>query len=410
MPFDLPLGLVVAILLAVVAVVLFLRSSKRPADRQQQAAAPPAKPGPAKSELVKPVEAPAVDDEDAAPEITVSEEEPPPRGPATSADLIRMPGMDEEMAEVEITQVGAVPADVLAAIRGKLSGEITPAEIEEEAVDVSLDELADETEPEEVTGETALIIVSGVARSDRGMKRHCNEDAFLCIPDEPVYAVADGMGGHAAGDVASNLAVEVIGKAFKSRAFEGVGKHGWPRRGEELVAAIEMANAEVWNLAQTDAKYQSMGTTVVAVRFAAKKQRAYIAHVGDSRCYRIRNGEITQLTEDHSLGNLMGVKGKAARHLARAVGIGETVAVDLTIDRPAPGDFYLVCSDGLNKMMPDKDILQLFLDATGSLDERSQSLVDEANRRGGRDNITVISILVESPGSAAREAEAARTV
>jgi len=412
MPFDLPLGLVVAILLAIVAVVLFLRSSRRPADKTQpQPIAPPVQPAapPVQPEPAGPVAPPAGDDKDAAPEITVSEEEPPARAPATSADLIRMPGMDEEMSEVEITQVGAVPADVLAAIRGKLSGEITPAEIEEEAIDVSLDELADESEPEEVTGETALILVSGVARSDRGMKRHCNEDAFLCIPDEPVYAVADGMGGHAAGDVAANLAVEVIEKTFKSRAFEGVGKHGWPRRGEELVAAIEKANSEVWKLSQTDAKYQSMGTTVVAVRFAAKKQRAYVAHVGDSRCYRIRNGEISQLTEDHSLGNLMGVKGKAARHLARAVGISETVAVDLTIDRPTPGDFYLVCSDGLNKMMPDKDILQLFMDAKGSLDERSQSLVDEANRRGGRDNITVISILVESPANAAREAEAART-
>ncbi|HQP38936.1 MAG TPA: hypothetical protein PLI95_27315, partial [Polyangiaceae bacterium] len=188
MPFDLPLGLVVAILLAIVAVVLFLRSSRRPADKTQpQPIAPPVQPAapPVQPEPAGPVAPPAGDDKDAAPEITVSEEEPPARAPATSADLIRMPGMDEEMSEVEITQVGAVPADVLAAIRGKLSGEITPAEIEEEAIDVSLDELADETEPEEVTGETALILVSGVARSDRGMKRHCNEDAFLCIPDEP---------------------------------------------------------------------------------------------------------------------------------------------------------------------------------------------------------------------------------
>ncbi len=156
MPFDLPLGLVVAILLAIVAVVLFLRSSRRPADKTQpQPIAPPVQPAapPVQPEPAGPVAPPAGDDKDAAPEITVSEEEPPARAPATSADLIRMPGMDEEMSEVEITQVGAVPADVLAAIRGKLSGEITPAEIEEEAIDVSLDELADETEPEEVTGE-----------------------------------------------------------------------------------------------------------------------------------------------------------------------------------------------------------------------------------------------------------------
>jgi len=394
MQLDLSLGLVVAVALAIIALVLFVRSSKESKQPQARAEDAPAKPA-AASAAGKPA----------------AEAVPTPPAPEPMQNLIRMPGLDEEIAEVEITQVGAVPADVLAAIRGKLSGEISKPDIEEEGVDVSLEELVDEQAQEEDTGETALIIVSGVARSDRGLKRPCNEDAFLCFPEknEPVYVVADGMGGHAAGDIASKTAVEVIEKAFASRTFEGLGKHGWPRRGEELVAAIEMANSTVWELSRTDPKYHSMGTTVVAVRFAAKKQRAYIAHVGDSRCYRIREGEISQLTEDHSLGNLMGVTGKAARHLARAVGIGETVAVDLTIDRPAPGDYYLICSDGLNKMIPDRDILKLFMDSSaGSLDERSQALVDEANRRGGRDNITVISILVESPFSAAKAAEQAR--
>lgn len=403
MQLDLSMGLVVAVVLAIIALVLFLKSAKESKPQPQ----PPSPKAPSKSGSADgPTAAKPSEAERPAPVAPA-----PAAAPAPAQNLIRMPGLDEEIAEVEITQVGAVPADVLAAIRGKLSGEISKPEIDEEAVDVSLDELVDEQAQEEVTGETALIIVSGVARSDRGLKRPCNEDAFLCMPEEeePLYVVADGMGGHAAGDVASRTAVEVIENAFNTKTFNGLGKHGWPRRGEELVAAIEMANESVWNLSRTDPKYHSMGTTVVAIRFAGKKQRAYIAHVGDSRCYRIREGEITQLTEDHSLGNLMGVTGKAARHLARAVGIGETVAVDLTIDRPAPGDYYLICSDGLNKMIPDRDILKLFMDSEGcTLDERSQKLVDEANRRGGRDNITVISINVESPFGAARSAEQAR--
>lgn len=405
MQLDLSLGLVVAALLAIIALVLFLRSSKEAQEQPRpRSAAGPSKPGSAAGPAAA----------KASPQERTAAAAPGPAAaagpaPAPAHNLVRMPGLDEEIAEVEITQVGAVPADVLAAIRGKLSGEISKPDIEEEGVDVSLDELVDEQAQEEITGETAMIIVSGVARSDRGLKRPCNEDAFLCMPDEePVYVVADGMGGHAAGDIASKTAVETIEHAFKTKAFNGVGKHGWPRRGEELVAAIEMANQAVFELSRTDPKYHSMGTTVVAIRFAARKQRAYIAHVGDSRCYRIREGEIAQLTEDHSLGNLMGVTGKAARHLARAVGIGESVAVDLTIDRPAPGDYYLICSDGLNKMIPDRDILKLFMESAGSLDERSQSLVDEANRRGGRDNITVISILVESPFGAAKAAEQAR--
>jgi PPM family protein phosphatase len=129
--------------------------------------------------------------------------------------------------------------------------------------------------------------------------------------------------------------------------------------------------------------------------------------VGDSRCYRVRDGDIVQLTEDHSLGNLMGVKGKAARHLARAVGIRDDVAVDLTIDRPKPGDFYLLCSDGLNKMMPDRDILTLFLSTEGTMEARAKSLIQEANRRGGRDNITVIAIQVDHPGPAMESAAGA---
>lgn len=301
---------------------------------------------------------------------------------------------DAPTLEVEVTQMGELPPEVLEAIQGKLSGDLPLPD--EEAMDVQLDELVDETAPEEVTGASAIILVTGIARSDRGMKRRCNEDAFLCLPEEPLFVVCDGMGGHAAGDVASSTAVKVMEEAFKSKTFENAGTRGWPRRGDELVCAIEMANRAIFRIAKEREIADGMGTTAVAVRFASNKQRAYIAHVGDSRCYRIRDGAITQLTEDHTLGNLLGIKGKVGKHLARSVGIAETVAVDLTVEKPAAGDFYLICSDGLNKMLPDKDIERLFLYTSGTLDDKARSLIDEANRRGGQDNITIIAVGIEN--------------
>jgi PPM family protein phosphatase len=405
MSLTLLLALVILLIFAVFGVVAFvlLRSSRlRREPPALPVVSPPAKasqpipaPQPATARLPQPLVVP-----------------PPPPKPASPAvpkpASLPMPEIEEEITDAEITQVGMVPAEVLAAIRGKLSGDLpTPGPVEEE-IDVGLEELVDETMQEETTGKQVLILVNGYARSDRGLKRNCNEDAFLILPDEPLFVVADGMGGHAAGDVAANLAVSVIEQAFKTRKFEGAGPHGWPRRGEELVATIEMANKSVMDVARSTQKYKGMGTTVVAVRFAPNKQRAYIAHVGDSRCYRLRDGDITQLTEDHSLGNLMGVKGKAARHLARAVGVRDDVAVDLTIDRPKPGDFYLICSDGLNKMMPDRDIQEWFLRTDGSMEERARSLIQESNRRGGRDNITVIAIRVDNPGPAMEAAAAER--
>jgi len=396
MSLVLLLALLILFIIGIIALVLWRTSRVRsdepaltPEPLHPPAPAPPAAAQPLPFAVPVPLQRPVL---------------PPPHAPkaalAPKPASMPMPEIEEEISEAEITQVGMVPAEVLAAIRGKLSGDLPQQGLMEEEVDIGLEELVDETLQEETTGKQVLILVSGHARSDRGMKRPCNEDAFLSLPDEPLFVVADGMGGHAAGDVAANLAVSVIEQAFKTGKFEGAGQHGWPRRGEELVAAIEMANKQVLEVARTADKYHGMGTTVVAVRFARNKQRAYIAHVGDSRCYRVRDGDIVQLTEDHSLGNLMGVKGKAGRHLARAVGVRDEVAVDLTIDRPRPGDFYLVCSDGLNKMMPDGDIAAWFTGTEGSMEDRAKALIQESNRRGGRDNITVIAIRVDNPGPA----------
>jgi protein phosphatase len=333
---------------------------------------------------------------------------PVPARPETPAPTKPIPDLSgilpkERESDPEITMMGKVPAEVLALMQGKLSADV-PVEVEE-SYEIDVEELVSETAEEETTGKHALILVVGVARSDRGRKRQCNEDAFLILEEQHLYVVADGMGGHNAGEVASQKAVDAMGDCFQRKSFPGEPRPDWPRRGDELVRSIHHANQTVFDLSQTQEDYNGMGTTVVAVRFSPNKQRAYIAHVGDSRCYRIRQGELHQLTEDHTLGRLMGATGKAARHLAQAVGVRPDVAVDLTVDEPQPGDHYLVCSDGLTKMVPDGRLLEVATEDE-NLEERCQQLIAEANERGGRDNITVIMVRVESPTKEARRVQA----
>jgi protein phosphatase len=333
---------------------------------------------------------------------------PVPARPETPAPVQSIPDLSgtlpkERDSDPEITMMGKVPAEVLALMQGKLSADVS-VEVEEESYEIDVEELVSETAEEETTGKHALILVVGVARSDRGRKRQCNEDAFLILEDQHLYVVADGMGGHNAGEVASQKAVDAMGDCFQRKNFPGEPRPDWPRRGDELVRSIHHANQTVFELSQTQDDYNGMGTTVVAVRFSPNKQRAYIAHVGDSRCYRIRQGELHQLTEDHTLGRLMGATGKAAKHLAQAVGVRPDVAVDLTVDEPQPGDHYLICSDGLTKMVPDARLLEVATDDE-NLEQRCQELIAEANERGGRDNITVIMVRVESPTKEAKRVQ-----
>src|SRR5262249_31525049 len=157
-----------------------------------------------------------------------------------------------------------------------------------------------------------------------------------------------GMGGYAAGEVASQLAVDVISEAFQTSTFTGDADPTLPRRGDELVRAIQMANTVILTQARANEAQSGMGTTNGSCRFAPNKQRVYIGHVGDSRCYRFRNDEIKQMTTDHTLG-AVGITGPAASKLSRAVGIQDTVDVDLMVDAPKVGDWYMLCSDGLSK-------------------------------------------------------------
>lgn len=249
---------------------------------------------------------------------------------------------------------------------------------------------------DEPTGPVPRIVVRAAGETDPGKRREHNEDAFLVLPEHEVYAVADGMGGYAAGEIASAIAVSTIRDCFEAGHYGEVLAEGYPRRGAELMSAIRVANARIRADAATDEAKTGMGTTIVSARFSAGRKRVYIAHVGDSRCYRVRDGHIEQLTHDHTLGAI-GITGPSAGKLSRAVGVFDDVDVDLTVDEPQPGDFYLLCSDGLYKMVTDAMILSALADPEG-VASAADRLIASANERGGRDNVSVVVIRVDDPG------------
>jgi serine/threonine protein phosphatase PrpC len=252
----------------------------------------------------------------------------------------------------------------------------------------------DVEEEEEPTGPNALILVTAVGRTDPGLKRKHNEDAYAILEDHHMFVIADGMGRHAAGEVASQLCVDAITEAFKTGNF-GAATHQTPlpKRASRLRASILLGNERILAAAQENDAYAGMGTTVVSAYFSPNNQRVYIAHVGDSRCYRLRGDKFTQLTQDHTLG-AAGITGKSAAVLSRAVGIEEDVEVDVTMESPLPGDIYLLCSDGLSRMVTD-DVLQTTLETVKDLEEANRILIEKANQGGGRDNITAILVRVD---------------
>lgn len=250
----------------------------------------------------------------------------------------------------------------------------------------------DEAGEELPTSVSAYILLSAGGQTDPGRKRRSNEDYFAIVDDPPVYLVADGMGGHAGGALASAMAVETIVAAFAKGMFDDELYEGLPRRGRELVQAVQLANRRIYDKARAKEELEGMGTTVICARFSARKERVYIGHVGDSRCYRVRDGEIHQLTADHNVA-AHGFTGPMASHLTRALGIAPSVVVDLMIGKPKPGDRYVLCSDGLSKMIDDDTIRDAIL-AHDEPKDAVARLVALANEAGGRDNTTVIAVYV----------------
>ncbi len=252
------------------------------------------------------------------------------------------------------------------------------------------DDDADATRPH------SLILVTAHGRTDPGLKRKHNEDALLLLEAHHLFLIADGMGRHAAGEIASQLAVDAVGSAFVTGDFGS-----FPRdpelteRGSRLKRAILVANQRVFDQAHNVDAYAGMGTTVVSAYFSLNRKRAYVAHVGDSRCYRLRGGTLQQLTQDHTL-EAAGIKGPTGGFLSRAVGIEENVEVDVRTEAVRANDTYLLCSDGLSRMANDDEIQEI-MRSEADLQVAVQRLIDLANARGGKDNVTVILVRAEEP-------------
>ena len=246
--------------------------------------------------------------------------------------------------------------------------------------------------------------------SDPGRKRRRNEDAFLCEP--PLFAVADGMGGAQAGEIASSVAAHAL-----QSETSAVGELD----GEERVASlIQEANRRVYQRSNEDAAVSGMGTTMTVA--LVQDGRVAIGHVGDSRAYLIREGTLEQLTEDHSLVAELVRSGKispeeADTHpqrsvITRALGTDPDVDVDTFAVEAKPGDIFMLCSDGLTSMVDEEAILTALDEHRDDLDAAAQALVAAANRGGGEDNITVVFFEIadvsEEPGeTAAREGDGA---
>lgn len=242
----------------------------------------------------------------------------------------------------------------------------------------------------------------GLGKSDIGLVRQKNEDNLL-VSNEPVgkfgnlFVIADGMGGHKAGNIASSVAVDSFSDYIKSHEDNN------DEILDVLIGGINHANSIVYNMTKENEEYSNMGTTFLACTIRDKN--AYIAHVGDCRLYKISKFEITQITNDHSyvaelvrMGRL--TEEEAAVHpdrhsITRAVGSEPTVIADGIICSVAQGDIIVMCSDGLSNMVDNKKILEIADDGILTVEQKVEKLIDEAKSNGGYDNITVIVIDTE---------------
>lgn len=239
-------------------------------------------------------------------------------------------------------------------------------------------------------------------QTDVGMRREQNQDSYLVNDDVSLYVVADGMGGHAGGEMASSLAVSTIDKVVVDQL--GKVSNGKPYKGPierhpalmVLPDAVKKACSTIYRTAQENPELQGMGTTVTTVAFV--DAYAFFAHVGDSRAYLLRDGHIEQLSEDHSLVNEQLKAGLITEEQARmsrfkniitrSVGFEEDVAVDTMVVPAREGDLYVLCSDGLANLATENEIRDMIYD--NFLRDGPRMLIDLANERGGDDNITVV--------------------
>ncbi len=248
-----------------------------------------------------------------------------------------------------------------------------------------------------------VILMRAVAAgmTDRGQQHEENEDAFLVLEDRGIFVVADGM--KADGGSSSALIVETLGTVFHEdgdplEAFDP----NFSDRESRLLWALRLANDTLHERRQTSREWRTAGATVVAAAFDPQQRRMSIANVGDARGYRLRGGKLQQLTIDHAplVHDIFDVNGLTDTEIAktfgpppdvRAIGLGNTVRIDLQRDEARVGDTYLLCTDGLTGMVPEEGIRRSIVGAN-DLGEACRRLVDEANALGGEDNIAVILV------------------
>lgn len=241
-------------------------------------------------------------------------------------------------------------------------------------------------------------------RTDVGRKREHNEDSFRVNESHGLFTIADGMGGHAAGEVASRIAVDVINEFIEISGNDS--DITWPFEYDDGVSleenriftAIKLANMKIFEVIRERKELEGMGTTLVIMLVQGNK--AYIGHVGDSRAYLFRGDAISQITSDHSWVNeqmKLGVltRAEAASHpfrnvVTRALGGRDIIKADVTCQELEPGDTVLLCSDGLNSMLDDEKIRQAVIGHRDDLEAACAALIDAANSAGGDDNITVV--------------------
>ena len=243
--------------------------------------------------------------------------------------------------------------------------------------------------------------------TDVGMKRQRNEDNYLINDELGLFVVADGMGGHVGGEFASQIAVTTVEEVIANiRDEKNLSHNGRGMRDmlvqEKLKYAIRLAGKRIYERAQEDTEYRGMGTTALVLYML--DDAGYVAHVGDSRAYRVRGDTVVQLTEDHSLVNEQIKAGLINRDAAkshklrniitRSLGYQEEVEIDTSILPVERGDFYVLCSDGLSNLVEDRELMDLLQEHT--FQEAARKMVDLANKRGGDDNITCVIARVDA--------------
>ncbi|NYF81376.1 Stp1/IreP family PP2C-type Ser/Thr phosphatase [Granulicella arctica] len=240
--------------------------------------------------------------------------------------------------------------------------------------------------------------------SSLGRVRSGNEDFCAALPENGVFVVCDGMGGAAAGEVASELAATTFLDHLNAVL-------PLPEVTESLLdAAVQMANSVVFQRSRRSPNLRGMGTTLVALVLPQQEQEwereLWLAHVGDSRCYRLRGGELIQLTQDHSLVQEQVMAGQLTPEQAerspmrniitRAIGSAARVMAEIRRLDPQPGDLYLLASDGLTRELPDETVAMYLSEHRSDLEATCRSLIDAANEAGGHDNITVLLLQINS--------------